>query len=174
MKYKDYLKTEHWKAISKQAKENADNRCQLCNSGGELHTHHRTYDRVGKEKISDLICLCANCHKKFHDEAQEVNYIEPPSNVEKLINEVKDTLMEFDFYGMQYFAYWASYVSQHAEIYKQCNDYGFQKTAKEACPCNTAQAIQEAVWYSDGDFEIKNELRDLSFLPLRKSDSVDF
>ena len=172
MKYKDYLKTEHWKAISKQAKENADNRCQLCNSGGELHTHHRTYDRVGKEKISDLICLCANCHAKFHDKDQpEVNFKKDLSSVAIFINEVESTLKEFDFDDWDHFEYWESYVLQNEAIYVASNDVDFDNTAKKACACDTAQAIQEATW-SDNVVSIKNKLRSLSFLPLEQHEYI--
>ncbi len=168
MKYKDYLKTEHWKQLARMAKENADNKCQLCNSGGELHAHHRTYERVGCEKDGDVICLCADCHGKFHDKNEpDVDFSDDLTNVEIFVNEVNATLRDFNFESMEYFAYWASYVCQHESIYEQSNDDRFQKAAKEACVTNTANAIRETVWYSDGDVDIKNKLRDLSFLPHR-------
>ncbi len=63
----EYLRGAHWKEISTEAKRIAGNRCQLCNSKGKLHTHHRTYERVGHELQRDLIVLCADCHKLFHD-----------------------------------------------------------------------------------------------------------
>ena len=66
LKYQDYLKTDHWKSISEKAKRMAKNRCQLCNSNGELHAHHRTYERRGFEEMSDLIVLCAICHARHH------------------------------------------------------------------------------------------------------------
>lgn len=68
--YKDYIKSNEWKEVSRQAKERAGYRCQLCNRSGDdksLHTHHRTYDRLFFELESDLIVLCESCHKKFHD-----------------------------------------------------------------------------------------------------------
>ncbi len=65
--YQDYLKSEEWTKKSEAAKERAEWRCQLCNKrGSSLHTHHKTYDRIGREKDSDLIVLCAKCHAKFH------------------------------------------------------------------------------------------------------------
>jgi len=65
--YQEYLQSDHWKELSVKAKQWAGNRCQLCNKDGELHTHHRTYGRLGQELAGDLIVLCANCHAKFHD-----------------------------------------------------------------------------------------------------------
>jgi hypothetical protein len=66
--YQKYLNSPEWKYISGRKRQEADNKCQLCNKGNlTLHVHHRTYDNVYKEKLSDLIVLCENCHKKFHD-----------------------------------------------------------------------------------------------------------
>jgi DNA-directed RNA polymerase subunit RPC12/RpoP len=64
--YKEYLQSDHWKNLSEETKRLAGYRCQVCNKGGELHTHHRTYERRGNEFQGDLIVLCAKCHKKFH------------------------------------------------------------------------------------------------------------
>lgn len=67
MPYEEYLQTEHWLKMADDAKKRACHRCQLCNSEGQLHAHHRTYERRGYEKPSDLIVLCSSCHAKFHD-----------------------------------------------------------------------------------------------------------
>lgn len=65
--YKEYLQSEHWKETRRQALKRAGFKCQLCNQGGMLDVHHRTYERRGEEKNSDLIVLCRPCHAKFHD-----------------------------------------------------------------------------------------------------------
>lgn len=67
MPYADYLKTDHWKETRQGALKRAGYRCQLCNAKGALHVHHRTYERRGSEIASDLLVLCADCHKTFHD-----------------------------------------------------------------------------------------------------------
>lgn len=66
MSYREYLKTKRWLTLSGIAKEAANYKCQVCNRGGEIHAHHRTYENRGNEKPGDLICLCADCHAKFH------------------------------------------------------------------------------------------------------------
>lgn len=66
MPYAEYLKTDHWKQRAAYARRSAGFRCQLCNAGGELNVHHRTYERRGEEHYSDLIVLCRPCHEKFH------------------------------------------------------------------------------------------------------------
>jgi hypothetical protein len=70
MPYADYLQTEHWKKISEECKKLADYRCMLCNKGGTLDAHHRTYERLGSELMTDIICLCRDCHNKHHGKTQ--------------------------------------------------------------------------------------------------------
>ena len=51
-------------------KYKANYKCQLCNNNSLLNTHHKNYNRHGLEHVywkEDLICLCQNCHEKFHD-----------------------------------------------------------------------------------------------------------
>lgn len=67
MPYRDYLQTSHWQGLRELALVHAQRRCQLCNSPWDLQVHHRTYESRGKEPLSDLIVLCADCHGRFHD-----------------------------------------------------------------------------------------------------------
>jgi hypothetical protein len=39
------------------------NRCAICNTGGRLDPHHRTYDRLGSEEMFDCIPVCRKCHR---------------------------------------------------------------------------------------------------------------
>jgi len=67
--YREYLQSVSWKFRKIVMMRNFDNRCQLCYSSGDeitLHLHHRTYERLGSEKPSDLTLLCSGCHAKFH------------------------------------------------------------------------------------------------------------
>jgi hypothetical protein len=67
MAYPDYLQTADWKIRREGALKRARFSCQVCSGKGELHVHHRTYLRRGNEAESDLIVLCASCHKLFHE-----------------------------------------------------------------------------------------------------------
>lgn len=67
MPYRDYLKTPEWAARRSDALRRARYRCQACAEGGNLHVHHRTCVRRGAEYASDLIVLCADCHRVFHE-----------------------------------------------------------------------------------------------------------
>jgi nucleoside 2-deoxyribosyltransferase len=67
-RYYEYLNSFQWKRLRKDKLHEAGGRCQLCNSSAQpLHVHHRTYDRVFNEELSDLIALCKPCHEKFHN-----------------------------------------------------------------------------------------------------------
>jgi len=65
--YQEYLRSDHWQTVRKAALKTADYRCQLCNTSTTLNVHHRTYERRGEEVPSDVIALCAECHKHFHE-----------------------------------------------------------------------------------------------------------
>lgn len=66
--YDNYLTTERWLKLSLLARERAENRCQICNGGGILQAHHRTYRRLLTDfEEKDLICLCKKCHRLYHN-----------------------------------------------------------------------------------------------------------
>jgi hypothetical protein len=67
MKYADYLRTPDWKRFRSIVIKKAQHRCQLCNSSGVLHVHHRNYADIFNEKLCDVVVLCADCHKIFHE-----------------------------------------------------------------------------------------------------------
>jgi 5-methylcytosine-specific restriction endonuclease McrA len=68
--YHQYINSLEWINKSEQAKKRAEYRCQVCNRSNSevvLHTHHRTYERLGNEKDQDLTVLCQVCHQIFHE-----------------------------------------------------------------------------------------------------------
>lgn len=64
--YATYLQSSTWEILKTAALERFDRRCAICYSADELEVHHRTYDRLGDEFISDLVPLCRLCHKRHH------------------------------------------------------------------------------------------------------------
>jgi hypothetical protein len=64
--YDQYLMTMHWQKQRKGALQRAAYRCQVCNAHNvPLEVHHRTYERLGTERPSDLFVLCESCHELF-------------------------------------------------------------------------------------------------------------
>jgi hypothetical protein len=61
--YPEYLRSDWWAWKRKQAIKRAGGRCELCrNTARWLEVHHTTYANLGRERNSDLVTLCHNCH----------------------------------------------------------------------------------------------------------------
>lgn len=66
--HRDYINSDIWKRRARIAKEQAGWRCQVCNkhkSQTILDAHHRTYERLGWEDLSDITVLCRECHELY-------------------------------------------------------------------------------------------------------------
>ena len=71
--YLEYLKSKEW-ADQKQKHqwlEFWDFRCSYCNREHNLDHHHRTYERLGYEKFTDVVILCRKCHEAIEAEKEE-------------------------------------------------------------------------------------------------------
>ena len=67
MNYTDYLKSPDWQAFRKKVLSFWGERCAICYSKDRVEVHHRTYERLGQEMITDCLALCADCHKLHHN-----------------------------------------------------------------------------------------------------------
>lgn len=65
--YQLYLKSDHWICFRRRI-ATVKSRCRGCHvkAGRRLDVHHITYERLGAEIDSDVICLCRDCHAKVH------------------------------------------------------------------------------------------------------------
>lgn len=75
--YLDYLKSATWKEKRSEALARSGGFCERCGAQAEkLEVHHLTYDRFGKELLSDLLVCCVPCHdgadveRKMHHAAK--------------------------------------------------------------------------------------------------------
>lgn len=68
--YRDYIKSDGWKVRRLRALALAENKCQVCGVEARLDVHHNTYERLGHERDADLIVLCRDCHKLFHNDGR--------------------------------------------------------------------------------------------------------
>lgn len=67
--YQEYIQSEDWKLTARIIKRLAGFQCEMCGIQGNdfsLKAHHLTYARLGHERLSDLQCLCQDCHTKVH------------------------------------------------------------------------------------------------------------
>jgi hypothetical protein len=80
-------------------------RCQRCQARQDLQVHHKTYERLGRERDDDLEVLCDSCHHGHHVEeksqqatqygvyvklAMDVYREEPYDSISALAGAVKD------------------------------------------------------------------------------------
>jgi len=85
MSYAEYLESPWWKERRRLQLEFSRGRCQVCDGSDSPGVHHRTYDRVGCERLADLVVLCGRCHGLFHDVLPD-----PPVCEEPIIEEKAD------------------------------------------------------------------------------------
>lgn len=59
-----YMRTAKWKKIRKAKLDQTRGQCEKCGSWmGRKDVHHKTYNRLGHERLEDLIVLCTHCHE---------------------------------------------------------------------------------------------------------------
>lgn len=75
--YKEYLRHPRWKRVRQTRLEFDEFRCVVCHRdmrGEPYETHHLTYQRLGRERIRDVITVCPSCHKVFHENWQRLEF----------------------------------------------------------------------------------------------------
>ncbi len=66
MTYAQYLASDHWQEVRRQYRaSNLPQNCLGCGNP-KVDLHHRTYNRLGREFLTDLIPLCRKCHHGVH------------------------------------------------------------------------------------------------------------
>lgn len=66
-RYRRYVQSTEWQDKRRQYfRSDRPKNCQGCSWRGPVDLHHRTYERMGKEELTDLIALCKRCHALVH------------------------------------------------------------------------------------------------------------
>ena len=68
--YQSYLRSPHWKDLRRRFFKSKlfRGRCDVCgNPDVRLSVHHKTYKRLGREWLMDLMAVCDGCHGKVHE-----------------------------------------------------------------------------------------------------------
>lgn len=64
--YRDYMKSAEWAEVRRRYRASKlPQHCLTCGSK-ELTLHHRTYKRLGAERLTDLVPLCWEHHQELH------------------------------------------------------------------------------------------------------------
>ncbi|AXH68949.1 HNH endonuclease [Streptomyces phage SparkleGoddess] len=64
--YKRYIESDRWKLVCARYWAVYGKKCQACGSRKNLHVHHNTYERFGREVLRDLTGVCQPCHREIH------------------------------------------------------------------------------------------------------------
>lgn len=64
--YHEYIKSRRWGRRRALYYKTHERKCAACSSP-KVTLHHTSYQRLGKELDEDLLALCWDCHKAFHD-----------------------------------------------------------------------------------------------------------
>lgn len=76
--YNKYIESHpHWQKVRKARFDFDEGRCVICHR--DLHdkayqTHHLNYQRLGNERLRDVITMCGACHKDFHQSWTRSNF----------------------------------------------------------------------------------------------------
>jgi 5-methylcytosine-specific restriction endonuclease McrA len=74
-RYEQRINSAQWRNMRRDFMRLRGPHCERCQSGHRLELHHKTYERLGKERTSDLELLCHDCHLKA-DQQREQQTIE--------------------------------------------------------------------------------------------------
>ena len=64
--YRAYMQSSEWEAKKRAYFKTHARACKACGSTRRLHLHHVSYRLLGREPLSDLVCLCHPCHDRVH------------------------------------------------------------------------------------------------------------
>jgi 5-methylcytosine-specific restriction endonuclease McrA len=65
-KHKAVLESPRWRNMRRLVMERAGGICEACRLHDARHVHHKTYKRLGKERLKDLLAVCPACHMEIH------------------------------------------------------------------------------------------------------------
>jgi hypothetical protein len=85
--YRAHLASQAWRSFCLKVKTRDEHRCVTCNADANetrLEVHHRTYDRLGQERLSDCYTLCRDCHRLITCKIRRARHfqkVHPPLDV---------------------------------------------------------------------------------------------
>ena len=63
MDYHRYMASREWALKRQEIRARSGGRCERCKRGEVTSVHHVTYERLGRELLSDLLAVCKPCHE---------------------------------------------------------------------------------------------------------------
>lgn len=73
MSYAEYINSREWQMVRERYKESGLKKiCYCCDAHDQpLDLHHKSYKRLGHERLNDLCRACQQCHRKIHRLVEE-------------------------------------------------------------------------------------------------------
>lgn len=65
--YYKYIQSSAWKKKRAKAIRHHGGKCSICGTTEAIQVHHKTYARLGRERMKDLQLLCEPCHENHHE-----------------------------------------------------------------------------------------------------------
>lgn len=67
MNYQEYIRSGAWREVKRRYRASRlPQTCFVCN-GSVVDLHHKTYKRLGRERLTDLLPLCRAHHAAAHN-----------------------------------------------------------------------------------------------------------
>lgn len=63
--YEQYLASVSWADKRDERLRLSRGMCESCGANRKIQVHHLTYERIFKEEMDDLMCLCEQCHNEL-------------------------------------------------------------------------------------------------------------
>ena len=80
----EYLSSSAWSDKKREVLARDNHKCVICNNKRNLEVHHRTYENIGKEPLSDLCILCQGCHIKYHTKMSNLTLCDKVEDIYQL------------------------------------------------------------------------------------------
>jgi 5-methylcytosine-specific restriction endonuclease McrA len=64
--YAEYIRSPEWAKVRVRKLREVGWKCERCGRKKHLQAHHLTYERLGRERLSDLEICCRGCHSREH------------------------------------------------------------------------------------------------------------
>jgi hypothetical protein len=77
--YGTYLASREWALLKRQVRERSGGWCERCRAERVSSIHHLTYERIGHERLEDLIAVGRGCHEYL----SAVSEFDPAETVER-------------------------------------------------------------------------------------------
>lgn len=93
-RYVEHIRSPKWRKLRQQILARCSGLCERCGKiPKRFEVHHLTYDRLGDERLTDLIALCNDpCHVEADQErAREVEWLRQERGEEARRNAARET-----------------------------------------------------------------------------------